>query len=434
MSRLSSILVKLGLGEKAQRSWALYDIGNSAFATTIMVAVLPTFFADVIAKPLEPHLRSALWAYITAGALVISALLSPVIGTFADLCAKKKVLLWWFTLLGAVSSSLLFFMGEGYYVETLVLFTLGSVGFMLSNVLYEALLPSVSNDENIHLISASAYALGYLGGGVLLAINLVWIMKPELMGLRDSGMGVRLSFVSVGIWWILFSLPLFRDVAESPVRAANGLSFFGSLRKSISELKGTFQELRKYKETVLFLLAFWAYSDGIGTIMKLATIYGKEVGIGTSDLIGAILLVQFLGVPCSLAFGPIANKCGAKPTLIFTLCIYTICSICSYWMASALHFYLLAVAIAFVQGAAQAISRSIYAQMIPESKAGEFFGFYSVSSKLAGVIGPLMFAAFSTMAGGSQLAIALVASLFILGIILLWFVDIEKGKEVVRGL
>lgn len=377
MSNITDALVKVGLSSKQQRSWALYDVGNSAFATTIMVAVLPTYFSDVVASSLAAHERSALWAYITAGSMAISAILSPVLGALVDLRGDKKLFLFIFTLIGAISSSLLYFMGKGDYMATTVLFTLGSVGFMMSNVFYEALLPSIAKGENIHLLSASAYALGYLGGGILLALNLVWIMKPEIIGLLDSGMGVRVSFLSVGIWWLLFSIPLFCNVSEPLIDKKQEGSFIFCCRRSFSELSSTFSELKKYRDTFIFLLAFWAYSDGIGTIMKLATIYGKEVGIGTSDLIGAILLVQFLGVPCSFIFGPLAVKFGAKPTLIFTLVVYTFCSVCSYWMTSAIHFYLLAAAVALVQGAAQAISRSVYAQMIPVNKAGEFFGFFS---------------------------------------------------------
>ena len=420
---------KVGLGDPVKRSWAYYDVANSAFATTIMVAVLPTYFADVIAEPLAPHERSSLWAYITAGTMAIAALLSPVLGALADRRGSKKVQLFWWTLLGCLCSGLLYFMGKGDYQMTALLFGVGSVAFLVANVFYEALLPSLCSDEEIHLTSTAGYALGYLGGGVLLVINLLMIMKPELFGLADGGVGVRLSFVSVAVWWLLWSIPLFRFVPEPWEPENQKAPFMEAMISSFRGLWHTLRDLKRYRNAFIFLVAFWAYSDGIGTIMKMATIYGKEVGIGTSELVAAIVMVQFLGVPFSFLFGGIAHKVGAKPALIASLVVYTLCSIGAYWMATALHFFLVAGAVAMVQGAAQAISRSLYAQMTPTKKAGEFFGFFSISSKFAGVIGPLMFGVVSSMAGGSQLAIAMVAGLFMIGIVLLLFVDVEAGKR-----
>ena len=288
-------------------------------------------------------------------------------------------------------------------------------------------LPNISSEENVHKISSSGYAIGYLGGGVLLAINLAWIQMPQTFGIPDAGIAVRLSFVSVGVCWLLFSIPLLRNVREpkQPVVATMSIKLAFS---ALLRLKNTFIELKKYPQVLLFLISFWAYSDGVGTIMNMATIYGREVGIATSDLIVAILVVQFVGVPASFAFGPITQKIGPKNALFVTLFVYTLVSIVGYFMTTAFHFWILAVGVALVQGANQAISRSLFSTMIPVHKSGEFFGLFSIWSRFSGLFGPLVFGLLAQYTGGSRKAVLFVIALFIIGIIMLKFVSVEKGK------
>lgn len=435
MSVSSTWLQRLGLDRQELRAWALYDCGNSAFATTVMAAVLPTYFADVAAVHLDPHVRTAYWGYISAFALAIATILSPLIGIMADMARAKKQYLKIFTLLGAAASVALYGVKEGDWILAGLAFILGDIGFSAANIFYEALLPHIASPKEIHRVSTAGYAIGYLGGGVLLAINLAWIMMPQTFGIPDKGMAVRLSFVSVGVWWILFTIPLLRHVPE-PEREkgiATVAHSWPMIKESFASLFKTFSALRHYRQAFLFLIAFWIFNDGIGTIIKMATIYGKEVGIGTSDLIGAILLVQFVGVPFSFAFGSLADRIGTKNGLYLSLVIYLFITILGYLMEHAWQFWVLALAVGIVQGGSQALSRSIYALLIPKNRSAEFFGFFSVSSKFAGIFGPLLFGLLGQTTGGSRISILAIALFFLAGILLLRFVDIEKGQKKALG-
>lgn len=428
------ILAALGLETRASRAWALYDVANSAFACTIMVAILPVYFADVVAATMDRQSISSTWAYVSALAALLIACLSPIMGVLADSLGFKKKFLAVFTGIGASASSLLYFAQSGDIALTIVLYLIASIAFGAGEVCYESLLPHITKQKRMHTTSASAYALGYLGGGILLALNLSWISNPSLWSISSSQKAVNLSFLSVGIWWLLFSIPLFTGIAEPKTHADNlqaRPAIPVLIKNAFSELRQTFSHIRTYKMTFLFLLAYWLYSDGVGTIMKLAVIYGKEVGIGNEDLIGAILLVQFLGVPATFLFGPITEKIGAKKTLYLTLSVYTAITGLAYFMSAASHFWYLATLIALVQGATQAISRSLYAGIIPVKKSSEFFSFFSISSKFAGVIGPLVFALVSDALGDSRYSLVFVAGLFLAGMYLLTKVDLDEGKKAV---
>jgi len=422
-------LEKIGLNRRELRSWALYDVANSAFATTIMVAILPVYFNDSLAADLPANMRTAYWAYFNSATMIAVALVSPSLGYVADVFSAKKKFLAFFTFTGIIASISLAWVQPGQWMLAGILFMLGSFSFYVGNIFYEAMLPHIAKDNEIHRVSNSGYAVGYIGGGILLSINLLWVMNPSLFGLVDASSGVRLSFVSVGVCWLLFSIPLFRDVRETGGTALKPSSVWKTSVSAIFQLRKTFAQLRHYPEVLMFLLAFWFYSDGIGTIINMATIYGREVGIGANDLIMAILVVQFLGVPCSFAFGPITDRIGAKKALMITLLVYTFVSIVGFFMTTALHFWILAAGIASVQGASQAISRSMFAQMVPLKHTGEFFGLFSVSSKFAGLFGPLAFGILAEKTGGSRLSVLFIVGLFIVGMLLLSRVDVEKGKR-----
>ncbi|HET9240025.1 MAG TPA: MFS transporter [Oligoflexus sp.] len=425
-SRLSA---SLGLNRRELRSWALYDVANSAFATTIMVAVLPLYFHDSLAKDLPENMRTAYWAYFNSVTMIVVALVSPSLGYIADVFSAKKKFLAVFTVTGVLSSIALAWVQPGQWMLAGLLFVLGCFSFYVGNIFYEALLPHIADEKEIHRVSNSGYAVGYIGGGVLLALNLAWIMAPNTFGLPDTVAGIKLSFISVGLCWLIFSLPLFRHVPEPETSAPGAHKVLKTSFQAVFQLFRTLAQLKKYPDVLMFLLAFWAYSDGIGTIMNMATIYGREVGIGTNDLIKAILVVQFLGVPCSFAFGPITDKIGPKKALMLTLLVYTLISMVGYFMTTTWHFWILAGGVAAVQGASQAISRSVFAQMVPLKHSGEFFGLFSVSSKFAGLFGPLVFGLLAEKTGGSRLSVLFIVLLFIMGMILLSRVDIERGKR-----
>ncbi|MEA3502440.1 MAG: MFS transporter, partial [Actinomycetota bacterium] len=283
------------------RAWTLYDWANSAFATTILAAVLPVYYSHVAGRTLGSAAQAtAYWTATLSISLVIVAILAPILGTISDLKRGKKKLLALSILVGALGVSLLFFVGTGDWLIASVAFVIARLGFAAGNVFYDALLPHVARDEDIDRVSTMGYAVGYLGGGLLLAINIVMIFT-----IGDS-LGTRLSFLTVAIWWIVFSIPIMRRVPEPP--AAISTESGSLLSITFKRLGDTFSHLRRYKELLKFLIAYLIYNDGIGTIITVAVIYGAELGFGSIELIAAILLVQFVGIPFSIVFGKIPSK------------------------------------------------------------------------------------------------------------------------------
>ncbi len=439
---LSRLLSRIGLDRPELRAWALYDWAASAMQTTIMVAVFPIYFVKVAGAGLAESGATQRLATVNTLALVVIALLSPVLGAVSDYRGTKKRMLAVFMLIGVVAVLGMFFVERGDLDLASALFTLSLIGVAGSFVFYEALLPHLVRAGEIDRVSTAGYALGYLGGGVLLALNLAWIQRPDWFGL-PSGPGltpsqatlpVRLAFLSVAVWWVLFSLPLFRRVAEPPVtlepderRGEN------PVKVALVRLAETFRQLRSYRNAFLMLLAFLIYNDGIQTIIKMATAYGTELGIGQNALIGAILLVQFVGIPCSFLFGVVAGRIGAKRALYIGLAAYTVISVLGYFMKTATHFYALAALVGMVQGGTQALSRSLFASMIPRHQSGEFFGFFSVFEKFAGIFGPLIFAGTIAATGSSRNAILSVILFFAVGGLLLWPVDVAEGQRIARA-
>lgn len=401
----------------------MYDWANSAFATTVMAAVLPVYYSQVAGVDLPGNTATVYWGYTTAGALLISAFLAPIMGAIADYSGVKKKLLLTFAALGIFATALLYFVTTGDWLMASVFFIIGNIGFAISEVFYNSLLPHVAGPEKIDQVSTKGYALGYLGGGILLGINVLMI---ELMS--DTLLATRLCFVTVAIWWAIFTIPILRNVTEPKVRENIG-PHINPFTGGFKRIRSTFNELRSYRQLFLFLVAFWIYNDGIGTIIRMAAIYGAEIGIDQTALIGALLMTQFVGIPFSFAFGRLAKYIGAKNSILLGLFVYTMISIGGYFMETALHFWILAFLVGTVQGGTQALSRSFFGSMLPKSKTGEFYGFYGMSSKFAGIIGPLVFAIVSQIAGSSRLSILSLIVFFIVGGFLLNRVDEKKGIE-----
>ncbi len=413
--------------KKTAFSWMLYDFGNSAFATTIMAAVLPVFYYDVAAVGVNENLAASFWGYSQSIAVLIVAILAPVLGAISDYSAAKKKFLRFFAYMGMIASVLLAFVGEGDYIFASILLIVGTIGFSGGNVFYDAFLPEIANEDEIDKISTAGFAWGYIGGGLLLAINILMILKHDWFGIPNATVASQLSFASVGVWWFLFSLPLFKNIQEEKkVRAKREQSYIAI---GFTRVTSTFKEIKQYKQLLIFLLAFWMYNDGISTIIKMATIYGRDIGIDGNSLIAALLITQFVGIPFTFLFGGIAKKFTAKKALTFTLYFYMGIVVLGYFMTSALHFYLLAVCVGFVQGGAQSLSRSIFGRMVPDNRHAEFFGFYGISSKFAAIFGPFLFALVGQLTGSSRLGIISLIIFFIGGIILLKFVNVEKGMQ-----
>lgn len=432
--RRKGLTVAIGLGSSQLRAWALYDWANSAFATTIMAGFLPLYYAQVAASPLDDVTATAYWGYTTAIALAIIAVLSPLLGAVADYMGVKKRFLAVFMGFGVAFTACLYFIGDGDWLLASALFIVANIGFAGANVFYEALLPSITTGEELDRVSTAGYALGYVGGGILLAINAAWYMWPESFGFTDGAHAVRASFLSVGVWWLLFSIPLFKRVEEPRPRLTPGEhKGLNPLKVGFKRVASTLGEIRQHRDLFVFLLAFLVYNDGVGTIIKMATVYGAEVGIAGQQLIGALLLVQFLGIPFTLGFGHFASRVSARTGIYVCLVAYTAIATLGFFMSSAWHFWALAAGVAMVQGGIQGLSRSVYASMIPLGRSTEFFGFYSVSSKFAGIAGPLLFAIVGQSLNASRFGILSLILFFVAGGVLLSRADIEAGQAQARA-
>lgn len=421
------------LDRKETLSWAMYDWANSAFATTIMAAVLPIYYASVAAGDLAPNVASAYWGTTNSVALIIATIMAPVLGAVADYMGAKKQFMAFFVGLGVLFTAAMFFITGGDWLLASVLFIVANIGFSGANIFYDSLLPHITTDEEMDVLSTAGYALGYLGGGILLVINLLWILQPGMFGIPDTEMASRLAVLSVAFWWGIFSVPLFRNVPEPPRRVVSqDVLGLNPVRAGFGRLRRTFGELRQYRELLTFLIAFLFYNDGISSIIKLATVYGTEIGLGQTALIGALVLTQFAGIPFAFAFGWLARRIGSKTALYLSLVIYTFITIGGYFLSEAWHFWVLAFAVAMVQGGSQGLSRSIYGSMVPRSQSSEFFGFFSVGAKFAGIFGPLIFAIISLSVGSSRLSILSLTLFFIIGMLILTRVDIAEGQRVAR--
>jgi len=411
----------------AVRAWCLYDWANSAFATSVITVLLPPFFADVAGRQLPPHLATAYWGYVSAAALLVAAVAGPVIGATADHLGRRKPLLLACVVAGSLSTALLALVPWGGWIGLVVLFGIAFVAFAAGNVLYDALLPAVAEPHEMHRVSARGFAYGYVGGGVLLALNLAWILAPQRFGLPDAEAAVRLSFASVAVWWLGFSLPLFRWVPEPGTRGERARAPLpAAVARSILN---TMLHVRRQPELLRFLVAFWLYSDGIGAIIKMASIYGTEIGIGRGNLIGALLMVQLLAAPASLVFGRLAHRIGPQRAVALGLLGYVGITIVAFYLSRPWHFWVLAALVAMFQGGTQALSRSMFASLAPRRRIGEMFGFYSVSEKLAGVVGPILFGLVAQMTGAGRFAVLTLLPFFLGGLWLLMTVDLAKGAE-----
>lgn len=404
----------------------MYDWANSAFAATIMAAVLPSFYSSVAGADLEKTIASSYWGYTNTAAMLIIAFSAPILGAIADHRGGKKSFLGWFAGIGITAAALMVFISKGDWLMASILYAIGRIGFAGANIFYNSLLLHIVDNNRMDNVSALGYAYGYLGGGLLLTINLLMIMKPGMFGISNAEWGARLSFITVAVWWAIFSLPLFFNVPEPTAKAKKG-EIGNSVIAGFHRLGVTFRKIRQYQELVKFLLAFWLYNDGIGTIIIMAVVFGAEIGIGQSHLIGAILLVQFVGIPFSLLFGRLPRKIGTKNSILIALLVYGFITIFGYFMTEAVHFWILAFMVATVQGGAQALSRSMFATMVPRSQSGEFFGFYDVSSKFAGIIGPAIFGIVGQITGSSRFGILALILFFAAGSLLLMSVNHEKG-------
>jgi UMF1 family MFS transporter len=417
------------LEKKAIRAWMMYDWANSAFATTMLAAVLPIFYYEVAGKNLSEDLAASYWGYTQSIALILVAIMAPLLGAIADLSGAKLRFLRVFAMMGVMASALFIFVGEGDYVLASSLMIIGMIGFSGGNTFYDSMLTDLVPIEQRDMISSKGYTMGYVGGGILLAVDLLMIQQPGLFGFPNDQWGVYASFLSVAVWWYIFSIPIFRRVGPflpKPVVQHTLSEYIGAGAKRLAR---TFRSIKHYPELCKYLVAFWLFSDGINTVIAMATIYGKTIGIGTSDLIIALLITQFVGIPFTLLLGKIAVKLGSKRALYITLLTYVCIVLLGYFMQNATHFYLLAIMVGMVQGGSQAVARSIFSRLVPQKQSAEFFGFLSVSSKFSSSFGPFVFGIVGQLTGNARYGILALLVFFVGGILLLLKVNLVKGER-----
>ena len=401
-------------------AWALYDWANSAFATTVMAGFFPAFFQRYWSLGVDPTVSTSRLGFANGVAGFVVAVLAPALGAIADRCGRRKRFLIAWSLIGIVGTGLLWFVGRGEWAAAAALFVVGSIGFAAANVFYDALLLDVAAEAELDRVSAFGYALGYLGGGLLFALNVLMTVKPAWFGLADAAAAVRASFVLVAIWWAVFLLPLALQVRERPGEA--GVSLAAATVQGLRELAATLRHVARYRELALFLVAYWLYIDAVNTIIKMAVDYGVALGLPSESLLAALLMTQFVAFPAALAFGWLGDRIGARRGILIGIAVYTLATLYAFFLDSVAEFFALAGVIGLVQGGVQSLSRSFFGRLVPEGKGGEFFGFYNMMGKFATVLGPLLVAVVALATGSSRASIASLAILFLAGGLVLMLV------------
>ena len=415
------------LFRKPVLAWAFYDWANSAYATTVMAVFFPIIFHGYWSVSADPIVTTARLGTANSIASLIIAFLAPVLGAIADRGGARKKFLFTMAALGIVMTGGLYFLEEGNWGAAMLVYLLAGVGFAGGNIFYDSMIVDVAKDKEFDLVSAYGYALGYLGGGLLVVLHLFMFAKPEVFGFDNKFEAIRVAFVTVALWWAAFSLPMMFLVKETPtVDKAPRLE---AIRAGFKQLAATFREIRALKTLLLLLVAYWFYIDGVHTVIKMATIHGLALGFGAVDLALAIVITQFVGFPAALAFGWLGTRFGAKRMILAALSVYVIVTIRASFMTDVGEFYAMAIAIGLVQGGVQSLSRSLYARMIPEGKSAEFFGFYNMLGKFAAVLGPAMIAATVSFTGSNRIAILAIIPLYLIGGTLLFFVDEKAGER-----
>ncbi len=392
--------MKSVLRQRPVFAWALYDWANSAFATTVMAGFFPIFFRQYWNTDAEATLSTFRLGMANGTASFILAVLAPLLGAIADRGNARMRFLAVFTALGVVMTAALYFVEQGAWQWAAVLYVGASVGFWGGMIFYDSLIIDVAPRDRLDLVSGYGYSLGYLGGGVLFAINVLMTLQPAFFGLASAAEAVRLSFLMVGVWWALFAIPIFLFVKERSDAQHPGAS--RAIREGIAQLVRTFHEIRKYRALLLFLLAYWLYIDGVNTIMKMAVDYGLALGFPTNSLIVALLVTQFVGFPAALFFGWLGQRASPLAGIFIGIVVYVLVTVWAVFMTSVTEFYGMAVAIGLVQGAIQSLSRSYYGSLIPADRPGEFFGFYNMMGKFASVLGPFLMGITALVTGSSR--------------------------------
>ena len=412
--------------KKSIVSWALYDWANSAYAVTVMSGFFPLFFKQYWGGSLSAEESTYQLGMANSLASLAIVVLAPLLGSIADQAGLKKRFLFVFTILGVCACSSLFVVEQGSWQLAIFIYIMACIGFMGGVSFSDSLLVHVAPSDKLDKVSALGYALGYIGGGLLFAFCVWMVQSPETFGVSDASVAVRISFLLVARWWLLFSIPVFLWVKE-PDRLSEGTKGLKSFFAGIQQLRKTFNQIRQLKIVFTFLLAYWLYIDGVDTIVRMAVDYGLSLNIDSNSLIIALLITQFIGFPSAILFGYLGEKIGPKAGIQIAISVYIVVVLWAYQMDSSWEFYVLAILIGLVQGGVQSLSRSLYARIIPPNQSAEFFGFYNMLGKFAAVLGPILVGWVTIMTGSHRIAMLSIIVLFVSGALLLRKVNVEQG-------
>jgi len=432
--------------KKAVWGWAIYDWANSAFATAVMAGFFPIFFKEYWSYGADVNMSTAQLGLGNSIAGIIVALMAPVLGAVADKGSVKKKFLIFFAYLGVLMTAALFLVQKGDWGWAIFVYVMGIIGFSGANIFYDSLLPSVADEDKIDYISGLGYAMGYLGGGLLFLVTVFMTLLPEKFGLSDAETAVRYAFILVASWWGLFTIftILWVQEEQTAITSPRGVSFIAD---GLRQLIGTFKKIRHLRTVLLFLVAYWFYIDGVDTIIRMAVDYGMSIGFSSNDLIVALLITQFVGFPSALVFGKLGQRWSVRKSIFIAIGIYIFITIWGTIITTQQDFYILAIIVGLVQGGIQALSRSYYSRLIPKNQAAEYYGFYNMLGKFATILGPVLMGIVGLIARrvlmppsptpeqivhvgrlASRWGISSISLLFIIGAILFFFVDEEKGR------
>ena len=413
-------------------SWAMYYWANSAFATTVMAAFFPVFFKEYWSAGTDIEQSTFQLGLANSLSSLVVVLLAPLLGAISDQGGTRRKFLFGFAFLGILATGCLYLVAEGAWVLAVFVYAIAAVGFSGANTFYDSLMVAVADREHSDFVSALGYSLGYLGGGLLFALNVTMVLYPQSFGLADASQAVRICFLMVAIWWAVFSIPLWLWVEESI--PTNPPKSWRAISGGYHQLIETFREIRRLRTTLIFLIGYWLYIDGVDTIVRMAIDYGMSIGFETDNLLLALGITQFVGFPAAIVFGKIGERTGTRTGLFIGIAAYIGVTVWGYFINEIWEFYLLATAIGLVQGGVQALSRSLYSRLIPRERAAEFFGFYNMLGKFAAVIGPALMGWVAVLTGNPRFGILSIVILFVAGGICLWFVDEQEGVDAVQKL
>ncbi|ANU14343.1 membrane protein, putative [Planococcus halocryophilus Or1] len=412
---------------KEEKSWALYDWGSSAYSIIITTAVFPIYYkASATGAGVSLSDSTAYLGYTIAIFTFILAMIGPILGTIADYEGMKKRFFVAFFLLGTISTALLAFIPNENWLLMLICYVFAALGATGANLFYDAFIVDVTTEKRMNSVSSFGYGLGYIGSTIpfILSIAIILLSQNGVLPISVT-IASRIAFLITAIWWIIFSIPMFRHVKQVYyIKREPRL-----VHQSFKRLGKTIREIRQYRALVLFLIAYFFYIDGVGTIIALSTAYGTDLGLDSSSLLIVLFVTQVVAAPFAILYGRLANRFTGKKMLYVGICVYIVICIYAFFLETITDFWILAMLVATSQGGIQALSRSYFGKLVPKENSNEFFGFYNIFGKFAAILGPLLVAVTSQITGKSNMGVFSLVVLFVIGLIVLSRVPEPKAHE-----